>query len=91
MVNLKIVGMALTTIGAITAAATGTYCLVKKIKEKKAAESETMRLNAPDSVTNDSKAELMKSNLEEKDQAGNDANDVRIHLDDVPGNKLTAE
>lgn len=88
MTNLKMVGIALTAIGA---AAAGACYLVKKIKEKKAAEAEPMKLNPPKNVMNDSKAELMKSNLEEKDQVGQDSGNVRIHLDDVPGNKFTTE
>lgn len=87
--GLKILGMTLTTIGAISATVAGTYFLIKKIKEKKAAASmESPVANLPQDVVNNSKAELMKSKLKEEDQIGSE-NKIRVDLNDVPKNKYS--
>lgn len=89
--GLRILGMTLTTIGAIGATVAGTYFLVKKIKEKKAAESaDTSAIDSSQDVVNDSKAELMKSKLKKEDQVGSE-NSVHIDLNDAPKNKYSID
>lgn len=89
--GLKILGMTLTTIGAIGATIAGTYFLVKKLKEKKAVEStDTSGIDSSQDVINNAKAELMKSKLKIEDQAGSESK-VHVDLDNVPKNKYSME
>lgn len=92
--GLKILGMTLTTIGAIGAIGAtiaGTYFLVKKLKEKKAVEStDTSGIDSSQDVINNAKAELMKSKLKIEDQAGSESK-VHVDLDNVPKNKYSME
>lgn len=83
--TLEIIGITATAVGAATTAAiVGTKFVLKKIEEKKQAkEDKILQLNMPAGVGDDSKNELLGSELKSEDIAGEDK-EPRINIEDIP-------